>query len=343
MDRLKQQVLRIAFVFLAGLSQLAAHATEPATIKTKTYCVGRFLVDIPKEALVAGQAYKFKFARIATERFSGGAEGLDKKMQAREAELKADKQKDGFRLVEAIQPSTDSRIFMLSRTYELFKEDLSSTGFEIYRVDGDRFFSMEATGFRNLLSLVDRLTEVISNLRARAADDIPVEPGFCIKDGFIADDGSKDHQEDAGISFGFPRWPELVITVSTSTVRQGNQETLFERVDKHPLPAVYKKAARELKTLRRGIHEAHGRRGQELLDLLPTSEKFKLQAFRWEAQGAFSKALMPDLVVELQSGYPSDYPPRRPSLSNTQAMKLFDSIVDSVRLRPTEPLAGQLQ
>ena len=172
MNQFGRQLLRIVFALFAGTGQLAA-AGAPAMNKTTTLCFGRFLVDLPEGAAIKelGQQSEFIYSEIKSERFVSGAEGFANKMQEREAELKAGKQKDGFRLMEAIQPSTDSRIFMLSRTYELFKEDLSSTGFEIYRVDGDRLFSMEATGFRNLLPLVDRLTEIISNLRARAADE----------------------------------------------------------------------------------------------------------------------------------------------------------------------------
>ena len=57
-------------------------------------------------------------------------------------------------------------------------------------------------------SVLQRLeTRLLPNLRHRRAaggghaEEIPTEPGFCIKDGFIADDGKTPQYEDAGISF----------------------------------------------------------------------------------------------------------------------------------------------
>ena len=72
---------------IVGLAPSRFAAGDRAMKDTKTYCFGRFLIDLPKAAEVNGQAYEFMFGKIESERFLGGAEGFEKKMKEREAEL----------------------------------------------------------------------------------------------------------------------------------------------------------------------------------------------------------------------------------------------------------------
>jgi hypothetical protein len=196
---------------------------------------------------------------------------------------------------------------------------------------------MAATGFnKSFPEIVERLkSTVLPSLRYRQSDEVPTVPGFCVKDGFIADDGTQKQREDAGMSFHFARWPDVVITVSTSTVSKAGEKTLLQRLDSRTVPPVYAPLMGQVKTLRRGVHEVQGRKGEEILELLPAGDGIKQHSFRWEASGNFGSVLSPDLIVEFESGTPLNGNPRRPSLSDEEATKLFDSIVNSIRLRPT--------
>ncbi|MEX3954787.1 hypothetical protein [Trinickia sp. EG282A] len=42
---------------------------------TKTYCIGRYLVDLPADAQINGQAYDYKYGRIDSSK-SSESEGV---------------------------------------------------------------------------------------------------------------------------------------------------------------------------------------------------------------------------------------------------------------------------
>ncbi|WP_061940532.1 T6SS immunity protein Tli4 family protein [Collimonas pratensis] len=332
-----QRLARIGFTILAGFGLVTAYAKDPMMSETKTYCVGRFLVDVPKDAEINGQSNEFIYGRIESEKTQIDPKAFAAQMEKREATLKAVNPDKSRSLKEAYSVGLSGKVLV---TFENVYGD-KDYGFEAYKLDHDRLFSLkqknfDETVFRNEVS--NRLkNDLLPRLRNRQPDEIPSEPGFCIKDGFIADNAAQTQYENASISFHFPRWPDLVITVSTVTVSKAGEKTLLQRVDGHPLPAVYASVAGQLKTLRRGTHDVGDRKGEEILELLPTDEGIKQHSFRWEASGTKDKVLLPDIVLEYESGTPLNGHPRRPTLSDDEATKLFDSVVNSIRLRPTGP------
>ncbi|WP_266171355.1 T6SS immunity protein Tli4 family protein [Dyella subtropica] len=326
-----QRLARIGFAILAGFGLLAAYAKEPMMSETKTYCVGRFLVDVPKDAEINGQNNEFIYGRIESEKTQIDPKAFADQMEKREATLKAINPDKGRSLEEAYSVGPTGRVMV---TFENVYGD-KDYGFEAYKLDHDRLFSLKQKNFDEAVFLNEvsgRLkNDLLPWLRNRHPGEIPSEPGFCIKDGFISDNASQDQYENASMSFLFPRWPDLVITVSTSTVNKDGEKTLLQRIGGHSL------LSWQLKTLRRGKHDVGDRKGEEILELLPADEGIRQHSFRWEASGTKGKVLLPDLVLEYESGTPLNGHPRRPTLSDDEATKLFDSIVNSIRLRPTGP------
>ena len=320
---------------------MTANAKEPMMNKT-TLCFGRFLIDFPKGVQIKeiGQQSQFMFDEIKSERFSGGMEEFEKIMKEREIELKAGKQRDEFKLTDIVRPTGDSRIFKLSRKFDLFPNDPPSTGLELYRWHMDEIFSMKKTGFSSAFpQIVERLkSHVVPSLRARKLDEAPSQSGFCIKNGFIADDGSKYQFEEARMQINLKEWPDVWISVFSQTVSKAGDSSLLQRLDKHPDSPL---EAALIKTFRRGKHEVHGFKGEEILELLPTEEGFKQHSFRWEAMGAIQSIFTPRLVLELESGVPLKGTARPPSLTDAQAIKLYDDIVNSIRLRPIDDPSKQ--
>lgn len=308
--------------------------------ETKTYCVGRFLVDAPKDAEINGQGYEFMFGRIESERAGIDAKNFSARMEKREEELRAGKQKDKFKLTEVLSPSSDSRIFKLSRAFDLFPNDPPSTGLEAYRLSHGTVFSMAATGFdQSFPQLVDRLKSVIlPAVRFRQPEEIPAEPGFCIKDGFIADDGSKDQAEYGQIGFRFKAWPDVLVVFTTRENGDTLDDTLLERYAKSPIHAQYADVIGRVKTFRKGDRKVGSLAGEELMQAYPTDAGYFTHQFAWDSPGKPNAAFSPNVHVEMFTGqgHAGDRTVR-PSLTDDQAIKLFDSVVNSIRLRPTGP------
>ena len=111
---------------------------------TKTYCFGRFLIDLPKAAEVNGQAYEFMFGKIEMEQLPKGEVAFAQRMKAREDELRKIKEDDGQSLKEVRHASTKN--LRLFRTAEMVFKELDY-GFEAYRLAGTTLFSMRETHF----------------------------------------------------------------------------------------------------------------------------------------------------------------------------------------------------
>jgi hypothetical protein len=323
---------------------MTSNAKEPVMNKTSSICFGRFLIDLPEGSQIKeiGQQSEFLFGPVTSERTDLDAKGFAARMEKREAELKAGKQKDQFKLSEVLTPSPDTKLFKLSRAYDLFPNDPPSTGLEAYRFNQGTVFSMVHTGFNSSFpQVVDQLkSTVLPSIRARRADEVPAEPGLCIKDGFIANDGNGRVFEEAKIQLNFKDQPDLWVSVYSRTVNKAGQKTLLQRIASNPLPAELASVAGQVRNLRKGAHLVGSFSGEETLDVLPTEEGVKVHHFVWETQGAMNDPFKPTLHLEFSTGNGQGKEQGqnvRPSLTDEQAVKLFDSIVNSIRLRPTGP------
>jgi len=302
--------------------------------ETKTYCIGRFLIDVPKEAEINGQGYEFMFGRVNSEKTEIDAKGFATRMTNREAEIKTKKIKSIYQLTKTISPSSESRIFLASRN----AFGSIAYGFDAYRIEKNILFSITQTGFipDHIDSIISRLQKnLLPNLRTREPDEIPTEPGFCIKDGFIADDGSKDQAEYGQIGFISKAWPKVLIVFTTRENGEKSEVPLLERAD-----AAAKKMGIDfstVKTLRRGVKKVHQFSGEELMEAVPSGHGFFFHSFRWESAGLPNAAFAPNLYLTMTTGGRKNGEFTHPTLTDDQAIQLFDSIVNSIRLRPTGP------
>jgi hypothetical protein len=322
-------------VLWASLVTLTCYAKEPQMSDTKTYCIGRYLVDLPADAQINGQTYDYKYGRIESNA-AGESEGaFAKEMVEREAQLKAGKQRKGYALTKVRRSGSSIAIFQLSQQLLMGP----SVGFEAHRWDNGRAFILEQTGtipaeYETVLA--DVQTNLLPNLHGRKLHDVPAQPGFCLKDGFIANDGTTSQFEDAAISFKFAQWPGVLVSIETMTVTKLGEPTLLQRIDGSNLRDTFKDLVNQIRVLRRGQRTINGRGGEEVLVTVPTDEGYRLHQFQWEAQGTeIGNGLKPTITVEFESGMTRENGvPARPRLTDEQAIALFDAVANSVRLRP---------
>lgn len=330
------RTIRLSIALGVFLITATCYAKEPAMSGTNTYCIGRFLVDIPADAEVNGEAYQYLFGRIDSQRTGMDAESFSADMEKRIAAWRATDENKGRTLKSVVTSDPTARALVTSQ--KLFGK--RNYGFEAYWLKDHHLFTlktqdMDEAVFRE--RVLPRLTnELLPNLRARKADEVPAQPGFCLKDGFIANDGSVQQFEDAGISFKFAQWPGVLVSVRTVTVTKVGEPTLLHRMDSGSVPAAFANLVGQIKTLRRGKRDVNGRQGEEILETVPAEGGYHLHQFRWEAQGTGVKEpLKPTLVVELESGMTSvNGDPVRPKLTDDQAIAVFDAVANSVRIRP---------
>ena len=110
--------------------------------------------------------------------------------------------------------------------------------------------------------------------------------------------------------------------------------------------------ATSVRVLRSGDRQVGPYRGQEHLATAPNSGGMRGHSFIWETegQGTFET---PALKIELTTGHrDKDGNPQKTKLTDEQAMKLWDEVLNSFRVRPTaspekllhrDPAAGMPQ
>ena len=324
---------KILVALCVGLVTFSCYAKEPKMSETKTYCIGRYMIDLPADAQINSQSYEYKYGRMDSS--SVDKAEFERQMVQREADLRAGKQKDGYKLKDILRPASTTWIFELHQQLLMGP----SLGFEAHKwVEGHAFeLSQEDTQDEKYADVLSKVkTEIFPSLRARHAQEISAQPGFCLKDGFIANDGSTPQFENAAISFKFPQWPGVLVSIETITVTKLGEPSLLQRIDSGGVQGAFKDLVSQIKILRRGERTINGRAGEEILSTVPTDAGYRLHQFQWEAQGTeIGNGLKPTIIVELESGMTRENgEPVRPRLTDEQATALFDAVANSVRLRP---------
>lgn len=316
------------------MTDIAAANAAPPSDK-RVACFGRFMMDVPSGAEVGYADAEYRFGVVHTERIALEGRKFAAAMEEREARYRSvDENRDRV-LKQTLSPSPESRIIVTSE--RIFGDD--DYGFEAYRVDHGVLFSIEQKNYESAVMRAKVLPflneKLLPSLRARAPDEIPTDPGLCIRDGFIASDGSEGAYERTNIGLHFKRWPDLAFSVTTSIERKA-EPTLLERRKNRAVPDIFKPLLFQIKTLREGRHDVGGLAADESLVMMPTDHGYKVHMFRWESHPELNDPFKPSIVVELDTGR-SPNGDQQPTISEKEAVELFDAVVNSIRLRPTGP------
>jgi hypothetical protein len=260
--------------------------------------MGRFLIDVPAGSTLSGGNYKYNFIRIEPV----------KVMTMEEFEAEA----DGFesKLGSAVNKQTKRSMLLQSgqsgeftRIVASWKVDVSTAQISIsgFRwIHGSRFLLEDDVGGSKQEFGVNRMRDALSRLRPRADTDIPTEPGFCFAGGPLA-----SHKHDR----------PLLERMGGMTQFLGNLAT-------------------SVRVLRKGERQVGPYPGQEHLATAPGSNGMRGHAFVWETQGGGTLDT-PAIKIELTTGYhDGNGNQQTTSLTDKEAMKLWDDILDSFRLRP---------
>ncbi|TDR69972.1 T6SS immunity protein Tli4 family protein, partial [Paludibacterium purpuratum] len=209
---------RIVYLLGLTLTWLAPtlYAAEPVMFdKTKTYCFGRYLVDIPVEAELKGQGNTYQGARIASEKM--GTAALQARIDQKIKDLKA--------------RTYAASYYQFNKEIKLEKNGTILLGYDdpfntpMYSIDTFKWdwgwaftTSKGAYDDQQIDSLVSRFSTYLRSLRYRDQRDIPTEPGICIKNGFIANDGKTPQAENASLAFQLKKNPDVWIRIESNVL-----------------------------------------------------------------------------------------------------------------------------
>jgi hypothetical protein len=303
---------------------------------TKPVCFGRFIVDVPKTAEVV-----YGPARLPVEiwRKEGEGEGFDAAVK------RAVNQSEAKRWL-AYGPLIESTS-MLGNVMEGIGPNhkivfgVGRGVSEYYNVQsfvraGPDLFLQEYEAFSEgdkYLKAVKDAKEIALRLRHRADDDIPDEPGICLDGAFV----SEPHRymvEAVSLGIRLKEFDEILIPSDALPPRLAAAEkNAFARGE----GAWYLR----IRILRKGERRAGGWDGFEVAAYKPAQKvEGESHEFLFMSQGEPKNPLLPVLDVQLHTGVSENRVGAvKPSISDDEALYLWDKILGSIRPRPVQQAA----
>jgi hypothetical protein len=304
--------------------------------KMETYCIGRLLFDVPAEfhptlplsAIFRAKDPNKKAASISVTVLADSVATpiFAAAVAKRRNEIIASMREKRNVLTETITRGADLTLFRVSRIEDSYMS-------EIHLLRNNIYLTAEARSHSGLFNEAER------DLLAFADDIHPAnmitapQSGFCL--GLVAVQGTHE-AESTTVMFRSDKRPDIVISIGIDTYGRDDPVSLFQRVS-GPNSLLEKVDVRS-KQLRKGQLNVLGMNAQEWLGSVKLGEDRdeKQFGFALETRRANPGPASPRIHVELDSGIQDQNGVEHSnSLSDAQAMALWDSIIRSIRQRPS--------
>lgn len=311
--------------------------------KTKTVCFGRFMVDVPASATVVwGETSVSLGVRV----YPDGVDAVKAMAQKFIDELKTEKaiyQNHVPLLISADhvrQP--DGEIITGYESFEAIDE-FKINGY--FRLDKDGVVIESRPLREEKDETVADITSIASRLRHRGESEVPTEPGNCIEYAFLKDKpklSENDRFEHIRIGFRLQEFPDahLSIYVAPSNPYNPQSDSLEARwkriVDEATLDE--KKELAAIRFLRKSARQIHEwQTGFEVLTRSPDEERsHSHHEFQMKFVGVPHDLFNPYADIQFQTGVANNAAgATKASLSDEEAIAVWDKITSSIRVRPT--------
>lgn len=311
----------------------------------KTVSIGRFLIDLPKEA-----RFELRGPRIDGFDISSLDESeadFQVRLAQREAQLRATPDRlGGNRNLESVREvKTENgvvgKIFVHGYTV---MEGTRNRGLERerYRYEG---VAIEALVHGQGVSFdlaagdydpdkIEDLPRLVAKLVPNPRNQIPTEPGFCIDRAWFRDPLTADQGEHIMMSAQLPSHPDFEFLTILSAGNKPSQ-SLIERtaIAEGALTLGEKMRISNLRAAPRTID---GITGDEVVTRVAEMNDTVGYTFWWEVAGTADNVLVPHFVFKMNTGE-GDRGPVPTSLSKDAAMALWTKISSSIRLHHAPP------
>lgn len=349
--------LSVAFIIGKARAKIetahqAKHAVARMTANLKTVCMGRFLVDLPKEARVELDRASVDGFQVAA--FPENGQDFEIRLSKREAQIKAAPDRlGGNKNLELLHDVAinqfKGKLFVHGRTVT---EGTASNGLEIerYRYEGIAFDAMvhkksisvnltaddyNVNGFNNLAKLVGQI-------EPRPENEAPTSGGFCADHAFLRDPLDAKQHESIMMFAHLPSHPDVHFTLILAAGVKPSKAGLLQR-DATAEAQLSMAQRMRLPKLRAGARTIGSLSGDEVIRRVSEENGANVHSFWWEVEGSESDVLVPHLVFKMNTGNGVNGPVPS-SLSDGAALALWDTILSSIRLHhahtPKPPVAS---
>jgi Tle cognate immunity protein 4 C-terminal domain/Tle cognate immunity protein 4 N-terminal domain len=295
----------------------------------KTHCLGRYLIDLPQDAVIES-SFKYANGYVETRR-NVSKSAFDQIVDKREKELRASKHDKFGNLFVAQTELSKNKVLIQSWAGAASSRTHVNEAF-IYLEDRRVLYLQKdessASAQADSVRLAKRIAE---QYQYRENDSIPTAPGFCINYGLLA--SNVLNREEFGAAIRLKRYPSVDIDLGSRITGTPDGEGLLSRADREI--TAMGQAMAGVKALRKGSRNIDNVKGEELL-LTAQKDGVKVYEFNWQSRGAVNSLEFPSMSFRLTTGQQTKDGSliNAPFKTDDEALQLWDSILQSLRLRP---------
>lgn len=308
----------------------------------RTICIGRFLVDVPKDAeIIYGPAR----VPVVLVRMPGDADKLDAFISDVLLQIETLRSRAYRGLV-----STDSVLGQVidgirpnhKIVFGIGKADGAFYNVQSFFKVGNDLFLQEYDVFgdgKRYEEAVQKANIAASRVRVRSEGEIPSESGVCVDGAFIAGAGSP-MAEAVTLGIRLKRFNDVHLSIEMTKKNYVVQSDALEP----RLKAAEQEAVRSgdgawyaaIKTIRRGRRTIEKWTGYEMLARKPAQgREQESHEFVFLSQGEPKNPLLPVMEIEMHTGVSGNIVGgKEPSIGDMEAVYLWDKITGSIRARP---------
>lgn len=336
------------------LTEQEQRIMTPLITQLQTHCFGRFLIDLPGGVQVeTSQDVGYKHGvTIEVTDTNVSLKSFNEQMKELEATYRAKKHREGWDYFYDVQtPTADIKVFEVLENATNLPQD--ARAIEGYKWSNDTIIQMRTkatdvsdpkyqndpiakqwrtdTGEKKAL-----ITKLLNQANGRKDNETPTSPGLCFKNGFLAIPATDDENFDATVNFkGLPdvdlRFKSRAGTAGSTTLLQ--REGLDKLLD-----------FRNGNLLRKGkVQLASITQTEEWLIEAETeydsNPKVRGHYFILEGNSKSAEYSAPFFSLTLETAGLYDVnnerkKPTKSSLTDAEALALWDAITRTIRMRP---------
>ena len=313
--------------------------------KTKILCFGRYAIEVPHEAqLIVGSAGLDGDIEIV----SGG---LEKAKRRADEQIRKLKREDGTAEVVYLGPGPITNSWQVRYFESKYHKMDNSLFFDTYISKGEITFVLgdSISKGETESTVVARQLARAESLRLRAADEVPIEPGYCIEHGFMPSARYED-QETVSAGIYLPTLPDVTFSISSNKDAYADyQKARFEEMKRDELPLLARiRQAQEIQgafypkrdVLREGKRNIQHWNGEESLIRRPDGT----HDFEWAFVGTPKDVANPSefhaaMFTKVEHNMVGAA--KKASVSDAEAVALWDKLLSGLKFRVKVPGAPE--
>ena len=315
--------------------QVKTMTAQMKDLKMKSMCVGRFLIDIPADADVSYRGAMIAGWSIATYD-NETDEQFASRVEKKEAQLASEKNERGRPSLEITHQvdknGVHGKIHVFARRWiPHMPAGMSGETVRVEAMIRVQKHSFNLTREYGNNDYLKELAELVTQFRSREENEIPSEAGYCFDGGFITEPITVEQTERTTMFVGLNGHPDVSIALDM-TAGITTTEPLLERHERNSAENEYRS---RFHTFRAGTRTLNGQAGDELVERVHEFNGNYGHNFMWEAvHNKTDSVFTPDMSFEMSTGHGQPGTTVDSSLTDAEALALWDKMLSSLRVRP---------